>query len=245
MDGNGCPAQAEGDWEGMRLPWGNGWLSVMAGLCFWWWIVKDMKRDGHRERAAADRAYMSWINAVKDVKWVLSHLFYFFHLMPGSSWKCQGITYRMVFKSHSNPHESARKMVDVSYLKDSVFCELLMIMTLYKPRWLRRYKPKPFVISINTTTHSCTDTVNGEHDVTEMMCDFGQILPAEASIEWIGGVFPFWVMPTFLTSVLQYSWICGHYLPPKNASEKIHFSLLKQNCKFLSPVHGGGGGQPK
>ncbi|PBK79331.1 hypothetical protein ARMGADRAFT_858345, partial [Armillaria gallica] len=58
MNGDGCPVQAEGDWEAMRLPGANGWLSVIARLCFWW------------ERAAADRACASWISAVKDVKWV-------------------------------------------------------------------------------------------------------------------------------------------------------------------------------
>ncbi|PBK60001.1 hypothetical protein ARMSODRAFT_1027009 [Armillaria solidipes] len=60
MGEDGRPLKGvDDDWDLLKCPGANGWLSVIAGLCFWAWTVKGMKRDGHREKAATLRAHES------------------------------------------------------------------------------------------------------------------------------------------------------------------------------------------
>ncbi|SJL08304.1 uncharacterized protein ARMOST_11667 [Armillaria ostoyae] len=74
-DEEGCPSRVfKGDWGTLHLPGANGWSSVIAAICFWSWRLKEMKTDGYRVAAAAERAQQSWNHALDDVKWVLSHL---------------------------------------------------------------------------------------------------------------------------------------------------------------------------
>lgn len=56
-DEDGQPSRVfEGDWESMRLAGANGWLSVIAALCFWLWRIKEMKTEGHRAIGASEWA---------------------------------------------------------------------------------------------------------------------------------------------------------------------------------------------
>ncbi|PBK81488.1 hypothetical protein ARMGADRAFT_1144191 [Armillaria gallica] len=48
--------KSEGSWEALRMPGANGWVSIMATLCFWEWTLKGMKEEGHRGIAAAKYA---------------------------------------------------------------------------------------------------------------------------------------------------------------------------------------------
>ncbi|PBK59165.1 hypothetical protein ARMSODRAFT_1027662 [Armillaria solidipes] len=66
--------KSEGDWGMLRLPGMNGWVSVMAALCFWAWLLKGMSENGHREKAAAARARENWLSALEDVDFVLGRL---------------------------------------------------------------------------------------------------------------------------------------------------------------------------
>lgn len=64
---------SEGSWEALRMPGPNGWVSVVAALCFWEWTLESMKREGHRGIAAAKYARKEWLKAVEDVDFVLGH----------------------------------------------------------------------------------------------------------------------------------------------------------------------------
>ncbi len=77
LNEDGCPSRMlDGNWDDMRLPGTNGWLSVVAGLCFWFWQMKGMNTSGKREKVAADHALQSWNIALEDVEWVLGHFVY-------------------------------------------------------------------------------------------------------------------------------------------------------------------------
>lgn len=43
----------DGDWGVMKKSGVNGWVSIVAALCFWYWLVLKMGVDGYREKAAA------------------------------------------------------------------------------------------------------------------------------------------------------------------------------------------------
>ncbi len=66
--------KSEGNREMLRLPGMNGWVSIMATLCFWAWTLKGMGENGHREKANAECACESWLQAVEDVEFMLGHL---------------------------------------------------------------------------------------------------------------------------------------------------------------------------
>ncbi len=73
QDENGHVDSAiDGDWEVMRKSGVNGWVSIVVGLCFWYWLVSKMGTDGYQEKAAAKWAQEDWLSAVKDVSFVLT-----------------------------------------------------------------------------------------------------------------------------------------------------------------------------
>lgn len=75
VDEEGHPDRnSNGDWEALQLLGMNRWVSILAALCFWAWIVDGMSEQGYREKAAADQACEDWRKAVEDVDFVLGHL---------------------------------------------------------------------------------------------------------------------------------------------------------------------------
>ncbi len=62
----------DSDWGVMKKSGVNGWVSIVAALCFWYWLVLKMCVDGYREKAAAKRAQEDWVSAVEDAYFVLT-----------------------------------------------------------------------------------------------------------------------------------------------------------------------------
>ncbi|PBK66652.1 hypothetical protein ARMSODRAFT_977230 [Armillaria solidipes] len=149
LDEDGCPLRMlDGNWDDMRLPGANGWLSVVAGLCFWFWQMKGMNTSGKREKVAADCALQSWNIALEDVEWVLGH----FNKIP---------TFMLLSQLlHKGRMVTAR-------LENHIVQELLIYTALYKAKWLRQYRPTPFKITVETVTYTCTDAETGEHEVVD------------------------------------------------------------------------------
>ncbi len=60
MGEDGRPLRGvDNDWDLLKCPGANSWLSVIVGLCFWAWMVKGIKKDGCWEKAATLRAHES------------------------------------------------------------------------------------------------------------------------------------------------------------------------------------------
>lgn len=72
-DEDGRPdRRREGDWGVMDIHGLNGWVSIMATLCFWSWVIKGMKKVGYCQEVVAQRVLWDWLMAVEDTDFVLS-----------------------------------------------------------------------------------------------------------------------------------------------------------------------------